>query len=70
MVVICQDRIGADIDGKDAGEELHSVDNPGFTMGEILLGNGIESAEERPADATGITMVDPFFIVIDISASW
>jgi hypothetical protein len=60
---------GADIDGEDGGEEAQPVDDPGFTVGEVAAGDGVESAESGAADATVKTMIDGDFIFADVGAA-
>jgi hypothetical protein len=69
VVVGSEDGVGADFDGEEGGEGAQPVDDPGFTVGEVALSEGIEAAEEGAADATGEAVVDAFLVILDVSAS-
>jgi len=47
-----------------------SVEQQGFTVGEVALGDGIEAAEEGAANATAEAVIDAFVTIFDVSAAW
>jgi hypothetical protein len=63
------DSVGADFDGEDRGELSQPVDEPGFTVGEVAVGYGVEAAEESAADATAEAVIDPFLTIFDVRAA-
>ena len=69
VIVVFEDSVGADIDGEDGGKKPQPVDNPGFTVGEVALSKSVDSAEESPADATAVGVIDTFLSFADISAA-
>ena len=67
--MVCEDGVGADVDGEDGGEETEAIDNPGFTVGEVSLGKGVEAAEEGAADAPAKAVIDADFVVVDVGTA-
>ena len=65
VVVVIEDGVVEDVDGEDGGEELETVLEPGFTVGEVATGGRVEAAEEGAADAAAEAMVDADGIVLD-----
>lgn len=70
VVMIIHDGIGADVDGEDAGEEVQSVKDPSFAVGEVAAGDGIEAGEESAADAPSEAVIDTDFAIFDVGTAW
>ena len=51
------------------GKLAQSVEQQGFTVGEVALGDGIEAAEEGAARATAEAVIDAFLTIFDVSAA-
>jgi hypothetical protein len=69
VVVVRQDGIGTDFDGKDGGKMPQPLDQPCFAVGKISLGQWVEAIEERPPDAPAEAVIHPFLPFLDIFAA-
>ena len=69
VIVIIHDRIGADVDGEDRGEEFQSIDEPLLAVGEVAVGRGVEAAEEGTADTSVEAVIDTFLAIVDVFAA-
>ena len=70
MEVVAHDGVSVDLDGEEAGQMMHTVDEPAASMREIGLGEVIEAAEPAASDAARDEMVEEGCVgVDDFSAS-
>lgn len=55
--MIAHDRIREDVDGENVGEQLETLDQPGFAVIETAPGATVFATQERAANAAGNAVI-------------
>jgi hypothetical protein len=69
MIVCFHDSVRADVDSENGGEIAQSIDHPNLAVRVVPACQGIQSTQERSADAPGEAMIHAFLTFLDVFAA-